>query len=155
MSVQGAIEIDGDATALYRLYDAEGGLLYVGVTRNISMRFNQHQGTKAWWPEVRRKTMTWYGSRAAARAAEETAVADEKPRYNKEEAIAAYSYVRVVEHVKARIAAGELAGGMRLPNERDMAAEYGVALGTLRRALVELRKHNIVITLPIKGTFVC
>jgi predicted GIY-YIG superfamily endonuclease len=154
MSVQGEIEIDGDATALYRLYGAEGDLLYVGVTRNISVRFNQHQVTKSWWPDVRRKTMTWYGSRAAARAAESAVVVAEKPRYNRDEPTAEYSYVKIVNHVKARVAAGELASGARLPNERDMAAEYGVALSTLRRALVALRDQDVVVTVPIKGTFI-
>ena len=66
----------------------------------------------------------------------------------------AYVYVRVADHMAARIAAGELPAGSRLPGERDLAAEYGVALGTARRAITVLRERRLVITLPAKGTFV-
>ena len=48
----------------------------------------------------------------------------------------------------------ELPPGSRLPGERDLAAEYGVALGTARRAIVELRSRGLAVTLPAKGTFV-
>jgi GntR family transcriptional regulator len=44
--------------------------------------------------------------------------------------------------------------GARLPGERDLAAEYQVALGTMRRAIEELRSRGLVVTLPAKGTFV-
>jgi DNA-binding GntR family transcriptional regulator len=63
-------------------------------------------------------------------------------------------YVLVADHIAARIAAGELAPGARLPAERDLAAEYDVALGTARRAVEELRGRGLVVTLPAKGTFV-
>jgi len=66
----------------------------------------------------------------------------------------AYVYARVADHLAARISAGELAPGARLPGERDLAAEYGVALGTARRAVSELRERGLVVTLSAKGTFV-
>ncbi|WAL64455.1 winged helix-turn-helix domain-containing protein [Amycolatopsis cynarae] len=65
-----------------------------------------------------------------------------------------YVYAQVAEHVAARIAAGELPPGARLPNERDMAAEYGVSVATVRRAVAELRDRGVVQTVPVKGTFV-
>ena len=65
-----------------------------------------------------------------------------------------YVYVRMANHLAARIAAGELIPGARLPGERDLAAEYRVALGTVRRAVEELRSRGLVVTLPAKGTFV-
>jgi DNA-binding GntR family transcriptional regulator len=66
----------------------------------------------------------------------------------------AYVYVLVADHIAARISAGELAPGSRLPAERDLAAEYDVAVGTARRAVEELRGRGLVVTLPAKGTFV-
>lgn len=66
----------------------------------------------------------------------------------------AYVYMRVADHLAARIASGELPADARLPGERDLAAEYGVALGTARRAVEELRDRGLVVTLPGKGTFV-
>jgi len=67
---------------------------------------------------------------------------------------AEYLYRAVADHIAARISAGELALGARLPGERDLAAEYGVALGTARRAVADLRERGLVTTLPAKGTFV-
>ncbi|MFI1800813.1 GntR family transcriptional regulator [Streptomyces sp. NPDC020379] len=67
---------------------------------------------------------------------------------------AAYVYMQVADHVAAQITAGVLAVGARLPGERDLAEEYGVAIGTIRRAVQELRDRGLLITLPAKGTFV-
>jgi GntR family transcriptional regulator len=66
----------------------------------------------------------------------------------------AYAYSQVAGHLQARIDAGELAPGARLAGERELAAEYGVALGTIRRALQELRGRGSVVTTPSKGTFI-
>lgn len=65
-----------------------------------------------------------------------------------------YVYVRVADAVEAEIRAGRLPYGARLPNERDMGTQYGVAPGTARRAVQELRDRGLVVTLPNKGTFV-
>ena len=65
-----------------------------------------------------------------------------------------YLYMAVAEHIAARIAAGELKPGARLPAERDLAAEYGVSLATGRRAVRVLRERGMLVTLPVKGTFV-
>ncbi|WP_233157160.1 MULTISPECIES: winged helix-turn-helix domain-containing protein [Amycolatopsis] len=66
----------------------------------------------------------------------------------------AYIWQQVADHVQKRIEDGDLAPGARLQNERVMAEEYGVATGTVRRAIQELRDRGLVITLPGKGTFV-
>lgn len=69
-------------TALYRLYDAEGALLYVGVTDDLPTRMRIHS-EKYWWSEVARKTVAWYDDRDDAEQAETLAIAAEKPRYNR------------------------------------------------------------------------
>ncbi len=66
----------------------------------------------------------------------------------------AYVYMRVADHIAARMAAGDLPADARLPGERELAAEYGVAIGTSRRAVEELRERGLVVTLPGKGTYV-
>lgn len=66
----------------------------------------------------------------------------------------AYIYVQLADHIAERIAKGDLRPGARLPGERDLAAEYGVANLTARRAVRELRERGLVVTLPAKGTFV-
>jgi DNA-binding GntR family transcriptional regulator len=66
----------------------------------------------------------------------------------------AYVYMQVADHIAARIASGDLRPGARLPGERDLGTEYGVAYLTARRAIRELRERGLVVTLPAKGTFV-
>jgi GntR family transcriptional regulator len=65
-----------------------------------------------------------------------------------------YAWAQVVNHLEARIEGGELTPGARLPGERELAAEYGVALGTIRRAMQEMRDRGLVVTTPSKGTFI-
>jgi DNA-binding GntR family transcriptional regulator len=65
-----------------------------------------------------------------------------------------YVYVQVADRVEREIREGRLPHGARLPNERAMGAQYGVAPGTARRAVQELRERGLVVTLPNKGTFV-
>jgi GntR family transcriptional regulator len=63
-------------------------------------------------------------------------------------------YARVADSLTARIGKGEFAPGARLPGELALAGEYGVAYGTVRRALQVLRGRGAVVTLWGKGTFV-
>lgn len=69
-------------TAVYRLYDADGVLLYIGMTRNPKQRWKDHRKEMLWWPEVTEKKLTWYDTRWAAWDAELTAIPSESPRYN-------------------------------------------------------------------------
>lgn len=65
-----------------------------------------------------------------------------------------YEYRRVADEIAALIADGTLPRGSMLRGERAMAEEHGVAIGTVRRAVRELRERSLVVTLPHKGTFV-
>lgn len=72
-----------ERTALYRLYDADGHLLYVGITANPKARWSAHSRDKHWWPEVARKTIEWFETRTSAERIEKIEVEEERPRYNK------------------------------------------------------------------------
>jgi GntR family transcriptional regulator len=76
------------------------------------------------------------------------------PRFDPDAIGPACLYAGMADHIAARIEAGELPAGARLPGERDLAEEYRVAIGTARRAVVALRQRGLVVTLPAKGTFV-
>jgi len=54
----------------------------------------------------------------------------------------------------ARIEAGEIAAGARLPPERDLAEELGVARNTLRQALDRLEQDGWLVRQVGRGTFV-
>jgi GntR family transcriptional regulator len=65
-----------------------------------------------------------------------------------------YVYVRLADHIAARIERGHYQPGAMLPNEREMVSEYGVSIDTVRRALAELRSRGAVVTYPSRGTYV-
>ncbi|NEE01210.1 winged helix-turn-helix domain-containing protein [Phytoactinopolyspora halotolerans] len=65
-----------------------------------------------------------------------------------------YVYLALADHIARLIAQGELAPGTRLPNERSLAEQHGVAIGTVRRATAELRARGLVTTIQARGTFV-
>lgn len=65
-----------------------------------------------------------------------------------------YRYLRLADRLAALIAAGTLRPGRRLPGERDLAAEHGVSVGTVRRAAAVLRERGLLVTLPAKGTYI-
>ncbi len=64
------------------------------------------------------------------------------------------AYMRVADDIAARIASGELKPGARLRAERELAAHYGVAYGTVRRAMEVLRERGLIGTIHGRGTFV-
>jgi GntR family transcriptional regulator len=63
-------------------------------------------------------------------------------------------YVRVADWIESRITSGELKSGARLPAERDLARDLGVAYDTVRRAAVLLRERGLIITVHGRGTYV-
>jgi DNA-binding GntR family transcriptional regulator len=65
-----------------------------------------------------------------------------------------YVYVRMADHLEAQIRSRELPPGSRLPGERELSIQYGVSLGTVRKVAAELRKRQLILTLPAKGTYV-
>lgn len=69
-------------TSLYRLFDAEGSLLYVGITVHFLQRVQQHSVGQTWWEEVARIEVEHFADRLAAGAAEIHAINTESPRYN-------------------------------------------------------------------------
>jgi predicted GIY-YIG superfamily endonuclease len=68
---------------LYRFFDADGGLLYIGVSMNVWARFSQHRQGSAFFPDAASVTMQGgFSSRAKLLVAERTAIRREKPRFN-------------------------------------------------------------------------
>lgn len=65
-----------------------------------------------------------------------------------------YAYVQVKNHLEGRIRSGELTPGSQLRSERDLAEAYGVAVGTLRKAIKLLGDDGLVVVVPHKGVFV-
>lgn len=61
---------------------------------------------------------------------------------------------QVAADLRADIESGDLPAGSRLPNEIELAEIYGVARGTVRRAVLELRGEGLLTVTTGRGTFV-
>lgn len=69
-------------TWMYKLFSANGGLLYVGVSNDPAARLANHRRKKEWWRDVHSVRFAWLASRADAFRAERAVIAAEAPRYN-------------------------------------------------------------------------
>jgi hypothetical protein len=71
-----------ERTAVYRPFNADGALLYVGITDDIATRWRDHAKVKPWWPQVVEQRAMWYPTREDALAVEGRAIETESPLYN-------------------------------------------------------------------------
>jgi hypothetical protein len=67
---------------VYRLFNADGELLYVGMTCDVEQRFTYHRAVKPWWPDVANQTFEQFPDRESAEQAEVAAIRSEVPRHN-------------------------------------------------------------------------
>lgn len=63
-------------------------------------------------------------------------------------------FIQLSEMLIREIAAGHLADGARLPPERDMADDLGVAVGTLRKALADVEAKGLLDRVQGSGNYV-
>lgn len=106
-------------TALYRFFDAEGRLLYVGIAVDFEVRREQHQKKAKWWPDQVRYEVEWLPDRASALAAELRAIQTEGPLHN----------VRGTGRAGER-APKQYAGGTQMSTV-EVARELGVSVATI------------------------
>lgn len=71
-----------DRTALYRHWDADGNLLYVGISLSAVGRLNQHRRDSHWSDEIASVTIEYFASREMALKAEADAIRSESPEHN-------------------------------------------------------------------------
>ena len=76
--------IETGPTALYRLFDADDRLLYIGITLDPAQRFREHRRTQPWWPDVARRVVEWLPvAGREAEYCERAAIAAEGPMRNR------------------------------------------------------------------------
>ncbi|VVP18264.1 hypothetical protein PS893_03689 [Pseudomonas fluorescens] len=71
-----------DFTALYRHFDAEKRLLYVGISLSASRRLSQHMRDSKWARTITSIEIEHFETRSQAVEAEQRAIVDEKPLWN-------------------------------------------------------------------------
>ena len=69
-------------TALYRIYDSDDTLLYVGISHMAMYRLETHMARQPWAAAIRRVLIDWHESREAAASAEVAAIVTERPLHN-------------------------------------------------------------------------
>jgi len=69
-------------TDLYRHFDADGRLLYVGVSFHAVVRAYQHKAGAEWWAQAVTMKVERFPTREAALLAEREAIKQEKPLHN-------------------------------------------------------------------------
>lgn len=123
------------SATLYRLFDEDGVLLYVGCSTRPFARFVQHAShgrTTNWWHEVASVTFEHFDARRPALAAEKVAIEQEAPRYN------VYGAGRVSRDrgraAKVAKAQALRAQGMML---REIAAEMGSSTSTVHEWITD------------------
>lgn len=64
------------------------------------------------------------------------------------------AYLQVFDHLVERISTGRWQPGKAIPSEADLAREYGVSCGTVRKALTILEQKSLITRRQGRGTFV-
>lgn len=170
-------------TALYRFFDADDVLLYVGIAYIPDSRQGQHARDAAdtWYPLQVRRTLVWFDTRNEAEQAEKAAIKTERPRFNARHNLHADHSVHAAVAVRARkrtkidavggagqapqagglnvylrnqIDSGALPVGTALPKQAHLKEQFGVTGAAVQRALLDLVTDGYVIERRAKGYIV-
>ena len=69
--------------AIYRLFDINDELIYIGMSQNpFATRLQSHGSTKLWARDIATARITWFPDWATARKAEAIALLEENSKYN-------------------------------------------------------------------------
>lgn len=148
------------AVYVYRLYDAEGDLLYIGSSKHPLQRLKQHLFEHTWWADrVAQGRCVVFPNRAAAFVAEKRAIRTEHPIHN----VQNYGAIRTdwtAEHYVQRATAllqvpwtvarrgralAVMAAEYRLRFGRDLGTDVGVVMsGPRNQYPTEARRRRMV-----------
>lgn len=156
-----------ERTALYRIRNADGDLLYIGISETPEFRWISHRRNHAWWADVTDYSLEWHENRQAAEAAEAEAVRAEGPLYN-----STYNYevpfdpaiwAPVVGHnkhdiladrIRSEIHGGRWLPGRRIPSFETLAEASSVGRHVAKKAVNKLRDEGLLVWKPGEDTYV-
>lgn len=126
---------------VYRVYDAEGRLIYVGCAASIFDRLDAHRNSSWWAYQAVRVHGTVHRSRAAALKAESAAIKADRPRWNvkgRTAGIATWTADEFIDYLTALL---HLPGPSpaRVRHMHMVARRYRTRFG--RRIPLELPQH--------------
>ena len=64
------------------------------------------------------------------------------------------AYEQLAAILRARIKSGKLAPDRPLPSEKQLTDEFGIARGTVRKAIDVLRNEGLIVTVHGRGSYV-
>lgn len=73
---------DSNGCCLYRHFDKDGVLLYVGISNDVRYRTDTHRKISRWFLDIAKITVTHFPSRDDALVAEKRAIKEETPKFN-------------------------------------------------------------------------
>jgi hypothetical protein len=123
-------------TELYRYFNAQGDLLYVGISIHAMVRASRHRNSgNGWWSEAVTVTVERFPTRALAQAGEVQAIQQEKPLHN-----VIYADCDAVDGLsrEARIVLARLSGR----EVSDIAREYGISRQRVDQILASARRSG-------------
>ena len=82
MNVKQAAQVLGVETCLYRHFDSQNNLLYVGISINAIVRFSEHRASSKWSSQIATMTVERFSSHEEAYNAETQAIRLEHPKHN-------------------------------------------------------------------------
>jgi predicted GIY-YIG superfamily endonuclease len=104
-------------TQLYRHWDKDNNLLYVGISYCSLTRLKQHSKSAKWFKEVANVTIEQFSTRKEAEEAELKAIRTEKPEYNIVGVLPeVVSSVRIAKMLKWRKPVYKVKGKLWLPD---------------------------------------
>lgn len=106
---------------VYRCFDADDRLMYVGLTLDRAHRYRTHRSGTPWWPDVTRITSTRYDDDEEARRVEASTIARCSPRHN-------------VVH-NGGLSTGITVDGVEYITEREAADLAGICVEAIRQRI--------------------
>lgn len=160
-----------DRTALYRYFDADGGLLYIGISNDPDFRWKDHlygSSRRNWPSEAVRRTVEWHDSRPLALKAETDAIKAERPRHNGthnyddapfdpsswDKVTARHKVPAIAALIRKEISSGRWAPGQRIPSLRTLGDAAGASSRIVSQASVLLQGEGLLDLQPGRGIFV-
>ena len=143
---QSTTPVNSPVEFLYRLRDAFGELLYVGITRDWPTRMTQHQREKPWWSDVSAvELVRVLGTRHQIEAIEKAVIKSELPTYNK-----THNEVRRTLTVPADAPHGITDDTIRM-HEQFTGREYGTPIHIVTGDTIEHRTFGEGVVLEVRG----
>ncbi|MEU9436571.1 GntR family transcriptional regulator [Streptomyces sp. NPDC048252] len=157
-------------TALYRFYDIDDRLLYVGISNDPEARWKSHLYGLATWPQLAvTRTDTWFENRQDAETAEVAAIKAERPLFNGSHNFVEAAFTAAIwaspivgprkrqaiaARVRQEIESGNWPPGVRIPSASQIATETRVSLGTATKAVGPFIRAGLLEIQGGRGVFV-